>query len=71
MEYDYLNNVYIGSDYGDMRRERAALMKQAIFNNDAAVKPRIRQITLAMQQYLASRSSSLTGKCTEKSIAKC
>ena len=47
--------MYIGSTYGDMRRERSTLMKQMILNNDASVKPRIRQITQDMLDYMASR----------------
>jgi len=54
-DYDYLNSMYIGSTYGDMRRERSTLMKQMILNNDASVKPRIRQITQDMLDYMASR----------------
>jgi hypothetical protein len=54
-DYDRINDRYIGSEYGDMRRERAALMKAMIFNNDASVKPRIRQLTLQMQQYMKAR----------------
>lgn len=54
--YDRLNERYVGSEYGDMRRERAALMKRMIFNNDASVKPRIRQLTLDMQNYMKGRT---------------
>lgn len=54
--YDRLNERYISSEYGDMRRERAALMKRMIFNNDASVKPRIRQLTLDMQNYMKGRT---------------
>ena len=50
--YDSLNGSYISSEYGDMRRERAALMKRMIFANDASVKPAIRQLTIAMQNYM-------------------
>ena len=35
-----------------MRRERAALMKRMIFNNDPTVKPRIREITQQMLDYM-------------------
>ena len=51
-DYDYLNSRYIGSEYGDMRRERASLMRRMIHDNDASVKPRIREITLQMQEYM-------------------
>ena len=54
-DYDYLNGRYIGSEYGDMRRERANLMKRMIHDNDASVKPRIREITLQMLDYMKAR----------------
>lgn len=54
--YDYLNGRYIGSDYGDMRRERATLMKRMIHDNDASVKPRIREITLQMLEYMRGKA---------------
>lgn len=50
--YDSLNGRYIGSEYGDMRRERKQLMERLIFRNDETVKPRIREITLQMQMYM-------------------
>jgi hypothetical protein len=53
--YDYLNGRYIGSEYGDMRRERAALMKRMLFDNDASVKPRIRELTLQMLEYMRGK----------------
>jgi len=52
IDYDFLNGNYIGSDYGDMRRERKALMERLFFRNDDTVKPRIREITLQMQTYI-------------------
>lgn len=51
-DYDYLNSRYIGSEYGDMRRERASLMRRMIHDNDESVKPRIREITLQMLEYM-------------------
>lgn len=51
-DYDSLGSQYIGSEYGDMRRERAALMKRLIFCNDATVKPRIREITQLLLEYI-------------------
>ena len=54
-DYDSLNGRYIGSEYGDMRRERKALMELLIFRNDETVKPRIREITLHMQTYMKGR----------------
>lgn len=56
-DYDYLIDRYIGSEYGDMRRERAALMRRMIFDNDESVKPRIRELTLQIQEYLLSGNS--------------
>jgi hypothetical protein len=55
-DYDYLNGRYIGSDYGDMRRERATLMKRMIHDNDESVKPRIREITLQMLEYMRGKA---------------
>ncbi len=51
-DYDSLNGKYVGSEYGDMRRERKLLMEQMLFRNDETVKPRIREITLQMQMYM-------------------
>lgn len=51
-DYDSIGTQYIGSEYGDMRRERAALMKRMIFNNDPTVKLRIREITQQMLDYM-------------------
>ena len=53
-DYDSLNGVYIGSYYGDLRRERKELMRRAIIDNDGSVKPRIREITLEMYEYMKS-----------------
>jgi hypothetical protein len=55
VDYDSLAGIYIGTEYGDLRRERAALMKRQIFNNDHTVKPRIREITLQMLEYMKGR----------------
>ncbi len=54
--YDYLNGSYIGSEYGDMRRERANLMRRMIHDNDDSVKPRIREITLQMLEYMRGKA---------------
>ena len=54
-DYNSIGTQYIGSEYGDMRRERAALMKRMIFSNDETVKPRIREITLEMLDYMRKR----------------
>jgi hypothetical protein len=53
--YDYLNSKYVGSEFGDLRRERAALMKRLVFSNDTTVKPRIREITQQMLEFLRRR----------------
>jgi hypothetical protein len=50
--YDYLSGKYIGTEYGDLRRERKSLMYRLVFKEDASVKPRIREITLLMQEYM-------------------
>jgi hypothetical protein len=55
VDYDTLNSKYIGTEFGDLRRERAALMKRQIFNNDHTVKPRIREITVQMIEYMKGR----------------
>lgn len=54
--YDYLNGRYIGSEYGDMRRERANLMRRMIVDNDESVKPRIRELTLQMLEYMRGKA---------------
>ena len=51
-DYDSLGSQYIGSEYGDLRRERKQLMERMIFRNDPTVKPRIREITLQMLEYM-------------------
>ena len=54
-DLDYLNSKYIGTEYGDLRRERAQLQRQMLLNNDESVKPRIREITAQLQAMLAAR----------------
>lgn len=54
-DYDYLNDIYIGSTYGDMRRERKALMERAVFSGDASVMPRIREITEQMLTHIKGK----------------
>lgn len=58
-DYDYLNCKYIGSEYGDLRRERAKLQQRMIAHNDESVKPRIREITLQLQDAMASHKPKL------------
>jgi hypothetical protein len=55
VDYDSVAGVYIGSEYGDLRRERAALMQRQIFNNDHTVKPRIYKITLEMLELMRNK----------------
>ncbi len=51
-DYDYFREKYVGTDYGDLRRERKKLMERMIFNNDATVKPRIRELTHLIYEHL-------------------
>lgn len=55
-DYDSIGKQYIGSEYGDMRRERKQLMERLIFRSDATVKPRIRELTLQMHNYIKGRT---------------
>ncbi len=54
-DYDCIGKRYIGSEYGDMRRERAVLLKRLVHGNEITVKPRIREITLQMLDYIKGR----------------
>ena len=54
-DYNSLNNKYVGSKYGDLRRERAALMKRLCHQRDVTVKPRIREITELMLDYMKAK----------------
>jgi hypothetical protein len=54
-DYDRINERYIGTEYGDMRRERASLLKRLVHGNEESVKPRIREITLQMQEHIKGR----------------
>lgn len=54
-DYNSLNNKYVGSKYGDLRRERAALMKRLCHDSDVTVKPRIREITEQMLDYMKAK----------------
>lgn len=53
--YDYFKERYMGSTYGDLRRERAALQKRLIFNSDASVKPRIRELTQLIYEHIKGK----------------
>ena len=61
-DYDSINGVYIGIYYGDLRRERKDLMRRAIFDNDESVKPRIRQLTQLMQDYIKKQYNAPPGR---------
>jgi hypothetical protein len=50
--YDAVNGNLIGSEFGDLRRERADLMKRLVHNNDTSVKPKIRELTQEIYEYL-------------------
>jgi hypothetical protein len=54
-DYDSIGKQYVGTEYGDMRRERASLMKRLCHDSDPTVKPRIREITLQMLEFLRRR----------------
>ena len=55
-DYSIINGKYVGSEYGNLRRERAQLQRQMLIHNDAIVKPRIREITLQLQTMLSSKN---------------
>ncbi len=57
-QYEVANGLWIGSRFGDLRRERAALMKRLVHSNDESVKPRIRELTLEITKYLSSKPRS-------------
>lgn len=57
-DYNSINGKYVGSEYGDLRRERAQLQRQMLLNNDESVKPRIREITAQLQAMLAARAAN-------------
>jgi hypothetical protein len=54
-DYDRINQRYVGSEYGDMRRERAELLKRLVHGNEESVRPRIREITLQMLEHIKGR----------------
>ena len=51
-DYNLFRGKYVGTEYGDLRRERARLMEQLIFRNDASVKPRIRELTRLIYEHI-------------------
>jgi hypothetical protein len=58
-QYEVANGLWIGSKFGDLRREREKLMKKLVHENDISVKPRIREITLEMTEYLSNRKRNI------------
>ena len=54
-DYDSINGKYVGTEYGNLRRERAKLQQRLILHSDESVKPRIREITIQIQDAMASR----------------
>jgi hypothetical protein len=55
-QYEVANGLWIGSRFGDLRRERASLMKKLVHENDPSVKPRIRELTLEIEAYLSGKN---------------
>ena len=56
--YEVANGLWIGSKFGDLRRERAALMKRLVADNDTSIRPRIRELTSEIQSYLSAKPFS-------------
>jgi hypothetical protein len=55
--YEVVNGHLIGAEFGDLRRERAVLMKRLVHNNDTSVKPKIRELTQEIYEYLLQKRS--------------
>lgn len=68
-DYNYFREKYVGTYYGDLRRERKKLMERMIFSNDATVKPRIRELTIAMFEYIKEGTQS--GRTSGKNPPMC
>jgi hypothetical protein len=58
-DYEVTNGLWIGSKYGDLRRERAKLMKQLIHDEDTSVKDKIRNLTAQIRDELAAKKIEL------------
>ena len=56
--YDSVNGNLIGSEFGDLRRERATLMKRLVQNNDVSVKPKIRELTQEIYEHLLHKDNT-------------
>ena len=57
--YDEANGNLIGSEFGDLRRERAVLMKRLVHNNDTSVKSRIRELTQEIYEHLLHKDNPI------------
>jgi hypothetical protein len=53
--YEVANGLWVGSKFGDLRRERSSLMKRLLHENDETVKPRIRELTHEIQESLSGK----------------
>lgn len=62
--YELANGLWVGTEYGDLRRERASLMKRLIHDGDETVKPRIRELTLAILEYI--KAGTMSGRINAK-----
>ena len=56
--YDSVNGNLIGSEFGDLRRERATLMKRLVQNNDVSIKPKIRELTQEIYEHLLHKDNT-------------
>ena len=56
--YNEVNGNLIGSEFGDLRRERAVLMKRFFHNNDTSVKPKIRELTQEIYEHLLHKDNT-------------
>jgi len=56
--YDSVNGNLIGSKFGDLRRERATLMKRLVQNNDVSIKPKIRELTQEIYEHLLHKDNT-------------
>ena len=56
--YEVVKGLWIGSKFGDLRRERARLMKRLVQNNDVSVKSRIRELTQEIYEHLLHKDNT-------------
>lgn len=52
--YEVANGLWIGTKYGDLRRERAALIKKLV-SGDNSVKYRLYELILEIEDHLRGR----------------